>query len=95
MEVSDKAVATFLGVLFRSGWSMRAESGMTIGLEMTGAGWEERVANALRAALAVMPDQYRAGWIAGRDAAAEHVCGYCVRQNSICADHIRNMEPPA
>lgn len=49
----------------------------------------------LRAALAVMPDRYREGWIAGRDAAADHVCGYCVRQNSVCADHIRNMEPPA
>lgn len=54
--------------------------------------WATKIA---RAALAVMPEQYRAEWIAGRDAAAEHVCGYCVRQNSICADHIRNMEPPA
>ena len=37
----------------------------------------------------------RAGWLAGRDAAADHVCGYCARQNSVCADHIRNMEPLA
>lgn len=42
-----------------------------------------------------LADARRAGWIAGRDAAADHVCGYCVRHNSVCADHIRNMEPPA
>lgn len=71
----------------------------------TGPTSDDDMRNALRAALAVMPVTTPAaigyecgfdqGWIAGRDAAAEHVCGYCVRQNSVCADHIRNMEPPA
>lgn len=55
---------------------------------------EEAAAEILRLR-SELADAKRAGWIAGRDAAAEHVCGYCVRQNSVCADHIRNMEPPA
>ena len=65
---------------------------------------------ALRAALAVMPDQYRLGWIAGRAAAAE-VCrreaksvkaedydDYAIGREvgcHACMTTIKAMEPPA
>lgn len=51
----------------------------------------------LRDALAVVPDHYREGWIAGRDAAVEHLetCGIEYGDAVDYADDIRNMEPPA
>jgi hypothetical protein len=51
----------------------------------------EMLSLALRAALAVMPDRYREGWIAGRDAAAKiaHGAGH-----EGLATEIFAMEPP-
>ena len=48
---------------------------------------------AMRAALAVMPGQYRAGWIAGRDAAASVADNWTWAENA--ARHIRALEPPS
>lgn len=105
MEVSDEMVEAALDMWFGDeNWRrVRDDDHMP-------DRWRAEMRRALRAALAVMPDQYRLGWIAGRDAAAE-VCrreGKSVKAEDYdnyaigrevgchaCMTTIKAMEPPA
>lgn len=94
MEPSDEMVEAALDRWFWNGW--RKDHPMA-------AEWVVNMRSALRAALAVMQEQCRTAWIAGRDAAAEAAEGtfqnnaphrYVEARDTIVVI-IRAMEPPA